>query len=696
MNAVALEKLEALAAVAVTDGASGTRTQKPHPHSSVYGSPAPDNGCLNLPGYLSHYGVGVQKVKDYEGGILCVLEEGCLFDSSHVGGEAAIGQTREGKLYYQCFHNSCKGRTWSDARKRISGDAPLHAFMPGSPKPSGRKLDSARGATREKSEHIEAFHATDLGNAKRLVARHGENIRYVSAWGKWLVWDGRRWAPDETGEVHRLAKETVLGIYTEVAQCIDDDQRRALAKHARSSESAGRLAAMVLLAQTEESIPVLTDDLDRDPWRLNLLNGTLDLKTGELRSHRREDLITKLAPVACDPLAECPTWLSVVERAMDNRKPLIEYLQTAFGYCVTGDTSEKAMLIFHGSGDNAKSVITTGFSGLLGDYAQETPVETLTIRKNEGIPNDVARLKGARLVTASEGERGQRLAESLIKRLTGGDKVTARFLHQEFFEFFPQFKIILSTNNKPVIRGGDQAIWNRIHLVPFDVCIPKSEQIPRTVLMERIKAERSGMLNWIIEGCLRWQRDGLKKPGEVEQATAEYRGDMDLMAGFLGDCCKINPLAKTKTIDLFNAYERWCTENKEESVHMRTFVSILQERGFKRARIGARADKGFQGIGLISGTDRQTNADRIFTFSHIEKNQSEKKVKTESASVCESAHESAPANLVSSPSISPRGTCPVKCNDCARRQACPTPRVQADHGLLLLHPCREFVRKGAV
>ena len=444
------------------------------------------------------------------------------------------------------------------------------------------------------------FALTDFGNAERFAEQHCENVRYCHTWGKWLIWSGNHWKVDETGKINQLCKATVRSIYAEAAQISDDDRRKAVSKHARASESAGRIQAMLSLAQTEPDIALTGRDLDRNPWRLNVLNGTLHMKTGELRRHRRSELITKLAPVAYDPAAECPEWFSFLDRIMAGSPGLISYLQKLAGYCLTGDTREKCLPVLHGGGNNGKTIFTATIGAMLGDYARETPVETLMIKRNETIPNDIAGLKGARLVTASEGERGQRLAESLIKRLTGGDKISARFLHQEFFEFVPEFKIVLSTNHKPSIRGTDAAIWSRIHLVPFEVTIPKSEQVPRTLMLERLKAEWPGILAWAVEGCLAWQKEGLEKPEEVERATSDYRADSDILGGFISDCCVINPQAKQRSAELYAQYQKWCGDNGEEYIKFRTFGAVLEERGLKRTRLGHKQDRGFQGIGLKS------------------------------------------------------------------------------------------------
>jgi len=479
------------------------------------------------------------------------------------------------------------------------------------------------------------FPLTDFGNAERFAAQHREKVRYCHSWGRWLVWSGEHWQVDEVGAIRQLAKETARSMYAEAAQTSDDDWRKRLARHARDCESAAKISSFLTLAQTEPGIAMRSGDFDKDPWLLTVINGTLDLRTGKLISHSRGHLITKLAPVNFSGTATCPLWLTFLDRVMGGSLELISYLQKLTGYTLTGDTREKNLPVLYGIGDNGKTIFTATIGQMLGDYAQETPVDSLMIKRGEAIPNDIARLKGARLVTASEGERGQRLAESLIKRLTGGDKISARFLHQEWFEFTPEFKIWLSTNHKPVIRGSDNAIWNRIHLIPFEVFIPKAEQIPRTVLLERLRGEWPGILKWAVEGCILWQKEGLDKPEEVERATDSYRCEMDILGGFIADCCILNPLAKCKIADLYGEYEKWCSENREEPVTKRTFSSILQERGLKQARVGARADRGWQGIGLRAGTDTQTDTDAISTIFYRNKNTKEKKVK--SASVCVSA-----------------------------------------------------------
>jgi P4 family phage/plasmid primase-like protien len=442
-----------------------------------------------------------------------------------------------------------------------------------------------------------AYHLTDLGNAERLVARHGQDLRYCHPIGQWLVWDGRRWHRDDTAEVVRRATETVCAIYGEARQIVDEDRRKAIAKWALRSEARPRIQAMIGLAQSRDGMPVRPDELDPDPWLLTVDNGTLDLKTGELLPHKRAHLITKVAPVVHDPEAEAPTWHAFLQRIMAGNGALIAFLQRAVGYALTGDTREQALFILHGSGANGKSTFLETLGDLLGDYAQKTPTETLLRKWSGRVPNDLARMQGARLVTAVEAEEGEWLAESLVKQLTGGDRITARFLHREWFEFLPQCKIFLATNHKPAVRGTDQAIWRRIHLVPFRVSIPQAEQ--DRALGQKLRTELPGILAWAVRGCLAWQDQGLGVPPEVRQATAGYRGEMDILAGFLEDCCVEKHTAQVKVKALYQAYVQWCQANGERATSKLAFGRRLRERGLEQRR-GTGGTRYWQGLGLLS------------------------------------------------------------------------------------------------
>jgi P4 family phage/plasmid primase-like protien len=437
------------------------------------------------------------------------------------------------------------------------------------------------------------YNLTDLGNAERFVADHGKDVRYCYPWRKWLVRTPAKWVRDEAGRIHRLAKGRVRGIYREASDADDEDRRKALAKHAAASESETRIRAMVELAKSE--VPVSPEELDSDPWVLNVLNGTIDLRTGELREHRREDLITKLAPVEYDPAAAAPTWETFLERVLPG-DDLRTFVQRAAGYSATGDTSEQCMFIHHGPGANGKSTFQETLAAALGDYAMRTPTETLLVKRSGGVPNDIARLKGARFVTASETEEGRRLAESLVKDLTGQDTISARFMWAEWFDFKPTHALHLSTNHKPEIRGTDPAIWRRIRLIPWAVTIPPAEQDRR--LAEKLRGELPGVLAWIVRGCLAWQREGLRAPEEVRRATKAYRAEMDVLAAFLADCCVRDEDEEAFAGELWGAWKRWCEETGEQAGTQKRFGGRLAERGFLNHRDSRTGRKAWSGLSL--------------------------------------------------------------------------------------------------
>jgi putative DNA primase/helicase len=453
----------------------------------------------------------------------------------------------------------------------------------------------ARSVGRYEPEPATHWKPTDYGNAQRLVARFGDEMRHVSEWSCWLIWDGSRWVKDRSGAVERFAKETVRAMYEEVSKIPDDEARKTAVKWAMRSESREKIKAMVDLAKSEPGIPITPEVLDGDGWLLNVENGTLDLRTGELRAHRREDLITKLAPVTYKAVAEAPTFRRFLERILPS-ETLRTFVKRAVGYSLTGDASERAFLILHGSGKNGKSTLLEAIQALLGDYAMTTPVETLLLKPAGGIPNDIARLKGARFVSASENERGRKLAEALVKAMTGKDTISARFMRGEFFDFRPTHKLWLATNHKPEISGTDPAIWDRIKLVPFNVRIPEQEQDKH--LDEKLEAELSGILAWAVQGCLEWQRGGLTEPDEVRAATKGYKAEMDPLARFIEECCVLRADLRASTRDLVDAYRAWAWEIGEQEVTWKEVTNRLKIHGCESSR--TKSERGWAGVGLTA------------------------------------------------------------------------------------------------
>jgi len=448
------------------------------------------------------------------------------------------------------------------------------------------------------------IHHTDSGNARRLVNEHGTDIRYVMQWKSWYVWNNQYWERDRTGDVMRRAQETVKHIYMEAATTPDRGRRRQLVWWAMQSESAARLGAMVKLAQTEQKVVAVPEQFDAKPWLYNCRNYTIDLRSGEARKHRRSDMLTSAVNFDYDPLTECPTWLGFLYTITNGNQNLIDFLQRAIGYSLTGDVSEQVMFIAWGSGNNGKSTLLNVIRDLTGAYARTVSPDTLAAsNKNggSGPSSDIARLKGARFISAIETSHGQHLNESLIKQLTSSEPMTARFLNQEHFEFAPTWKLWLATNHKPNIRDTDNGIWRRIKLIPFTATIMASEEEKRA-FPAKLRAELPGILHWAIQGCLEWQKHGLGIPAEVESITNTYRNEMDVLSAFLSECCVEASSAHVTFQALYEAYDAWCGENHIQQLGSRTFNARLRERGHIEGR-GTGGYSVWRGIGI--------NADRV-------------------------------------------------------------------------------------
>lgn len=473
--------------------------------------------------------------------------------------------------------------------EEATGGRKLEQLVPGLP----RKLAEYWG-WKGPLQDEGGFHLTDMGNAERLVHRHGADLRYCYPWGRWIVWDGTRWVPDTSGRVHGMAKETVRGIYKEAAQAGDDQSRKAISRHATASESETRVKSMAELAKPD--LPASQDDLDSAPYLLNVPNGTLDLRSSELRPHDRADMITKRAPVEYDPDATAPAWTAFLERILPDPE-VRRFVQLAAGYSLTGDVSEQVLFIPYGVGANGKSTLLNILLEVLGDYAKQAAPDLL-IAKKGAHPTELADLFGARMVASIEVEDGRRLAESLVKQLTGGDKIRARRMRQDFWEFWPTHKPWMVVNHKPEVRGTDNAIWRRIRLIPFTEIIPKKEQDRR--LMDKLRAELPGILAWAVRGCLDWQREGLEAPDQVRKATGEYRAEMDVLGGFLEECCELREDYKELASEVYKAYQEWCSDSGEREVPRRQLTKKLEERGYPSKRSGPNGAREYHALRLLT------------------------------------------------------------------------------------------------
>ena len=337
-----------------------------------------------------------------------------------------------------------------------------------------------------------------------------------------MVWTGTHWQRDTSGEVMRLAKEMVKKLARRVEDLDDEKQIAALIAHIISSLSQSRLKAMIENAQSEPGIAVQPTALDSNPWLLNCTNGTLDLHTGDLNPHRQDDMLTKCLPIAYDPDARCPQWVTFLEQAMQGNAELVVFLQRALGYSLTGSTREQCFFLLHGVTKTGKSTFLHIAKALLGPYGTQAEMSTFLHKDRETVRNDLADLAGMRLVCAIESDEGKRLAEALIKQLTGGtDMIKARFLFEEYFEYRPQFKVFLATNHKPKVNPADDALWERVKLIPFEVQIPPDQRDKK--LEAKLRDELPGILAWAVRGCLAWQKDdSLREPEAVVHATQQY------------------------------------------------------------------------------------------------------------------------------------------------------------------------------
>jgi len=437
---------------------------------------------------------------------------------------------------------------------------------------------------------------TDTTNAERLQREFGNDIRYNGAWKKWLVFNGQRWVIDDGALIHEKGLAMVRGIYNELKKTADYRDRIEIERYAILCESVRRREALIKAASWIKELNIDSEQIDTNPWLLCVNNGTIDLRNGVFRNHEKGDFITKMARVDYDPASDCPEWKKFIREIMNYQNELILYLQTVCGWAVTGDTSEQTMFILFGSGANGKSTFLNTLMHILGDYAVATPTETFMSRKNEAIGNDLARLRGTRFVTTTETEQGKKIAEPIIKQITGNDKITARFLYGEYFNFTPTFKVFMATNHKPSIKGADHGIWRRIKLIPFTTRIAEDKQDKH--LEDKLKKEASGILNWLLEGVFRWRQEGLKTPKIVLIATDEYKNDMDIIGNFIKDCCVQKGEARIKVKDLYNAYVGWCNENNERTASERYLALRLQEIGFERVR-NAEA-RYWKGLGLLA------------------------------------------------------------------------------------------------
>jgi P4 family phage/plasmid primase-like protien len=400
------------------------------------------------------------------------------------------------------------------------------------------------------------FNTTDLGNAERIESFWGKDLRYVHELERWHCWDGQRWKQDRQDLVIDRAGQMVRA-FTRQAEALGDEERRGrLLKHAMRSESQGKLRAMLSLAQPR--LAISQNELDSHRWLLNAKNGTLDLTTGELHSHRRSDFITQISPVRFDPSADCPRWMTFLHEVMGGDEEMVGFLRRAVGYSLSASMSEQVFFILMGRGSNGKTLFIDQIRSILGDYAKQADFSTFLKQDSPTVRNDLARLQGARFVAAVEADPSRPLDEVAIKQFTGGDVVTCRYLYREHFEYRPVFKLWLAANSLPIIRGTDPGIWRRIILIPFNVSF--SGNVRDRGLQGKLQAELPGILTWALKGFQDWNRVGLGVPDTVLEAVEAYRAKMDAVGGFISECCTTGDAATAKAGELYDAYRDWVAQ----------------------------------------------------------------------------------------------------------------------------------------
>lgn len=462
--------------------------------------------------------------------------------------------------------------------------------MPETPPPAGtlpgRQVEA--GIKTEVVEFTTGQQLSDLGNAERLVILHGADLHYIPENDAFFVWNGTRFVEDKNGEADRRAESTAKSILIEAHNEPDKDKSKDLASWALKSQNHGRLNAMLDRAKSQPGITIPITQFDSDPFKLNFLNGTLDLRSGSMRTHNPIELLSKQIQLNYDPKATCPLWLKFLDEIMDHGQELISYLRRCIGYSLTGDTSEQCLFVGYGKGANGKTVYTRTILGAMGgDYAINARAEAILARdRHAGATPDLARLRGARFVAINEIPSYARLDEARVKEMTGNDSVTARFLFADEFSFIPAFKLWISTNHKPVIKDVDEGIWRRMRLIPFTVTIPEEKQDAK--LLQKLQAEWPGIIAWAVQGCLEWQAGGLQTPEAVRKATAAYRSEEDTLQPFFEDKCILQKDAKAGATDLYKAYKTWCEDAEEKPAMQTKFGRMMTDRGFEKKNDGTK------------------------------------------------------------------------------------------------------------
>ena len=445
----------------------------------------------------------------------------------------------------------------------------------------------------------------DTGNAERLKDLFGENIRFNYTSNTWMYYDGKRWKHDDTGRMKILADKVVDNMKNEklfVADGVDqEDMEKYRYRHWKDSRNHNKKVNM--MKECEHLLPVTNETFDNDFNLFNVQNGFVDLKAGKLNDHERKNYFTKISNVEYTDKADCPKWDEFLDDIFLGNQELVRFIQRAVGYSLSGHTSEQVLFVLYGNGRNGKSVFLDILNEIFGNYSTNIQPQAIMASKNQSDASpEIAKLDGARLVTTTEPNEGERFDEGLLKQLTGGDRVSARKLYENEFEFTPQFKLWMATNHKPYVRGRDEGIWRRFIIIPFDKQIPLHE-IDRD-LTKKLKRELPAIMRWCVDGFLEWQRIGLSEPTIIKEQRDEYRVEMDSIAMFVEECCEVNPLQKIKASKLFNAYDNWAKENHQ---HIMSSTKFGREMAKRYERKKYQGNRFYYGINISNETKQEQN-----------------------------------------------------------------------------------------
>lgn len=494
-----------------------------------------------------------------------------------------------------------------EPQERVQRPAPA---VPLPPQNTSNEVPAIENAAVGETGQRRYYTYDDTGNALRFRDANAGLIHYNHVDGCWIYWDGVRWASDENGEIKRRADKMLADMAKDLKEMQDDPAYNAYKKHLSRSRSHRGKEGFIAEARHLEGVPVLPSEMDRAGNAFNVRNCLISLKTGRTAEHDKKYMISKLAPVTYDENAKCPRWDRFIEEITCGDKSLQLYLQRMIGYCMTAYTKEQCMFFLYGNGSNGKSVFVDTIAYMLGEYAASCQPETVMMRdRNNTARGDLARLKGARMVVTSEPNDGCRLDEGIVKQMTGGteNKLTARFLYGREFEFSPEFKIVMSTNYKPVIKGTDNGIWRRVRLIPFTAEFTKENRDPQ--LTEKLRRELPGILNWAIAGAVGWCKEGLPPCAIIDEAGQEYRSEMDRVQQFLDDCTTRSESSSTQASTLYKCYKAWCSEQGDRFPVGSTKFFMELKRRFKSRKTEAYNE--YIGIKINDlGMDLYTRAER--------------------------------------------------------------------------------------